>query len=112
MSDRGILRELGRRLRRARLEQDISQRQVAEIAGLSRVTVGNLERGIPSSLLTLVQYLRALGKLDELDALLPDPGPSPIELAKRKGRERRRASRKSSPDPAADDATAQGDSTW
>ncbi|MEW6073711.1 MAG: helix-turn-helix transcriptional regulator [Planctomycetota bacterium] len=92
-SDRAILRDLGGRLRRVRLEKNVSQRRVAELAGLSRLTVGNLERGVPSSLLTLLQVLRALGSLDALYAFLPDPGPSPIELAKRRGRMRRRASR-------------------
>ena len=97
MSDRAILRELGGRLRRARLERNLSQRLVAERAGLSRVTVGKLERGIPSSLLTLIQFMRALGLLDELEAFLPDPGPSPLELARRRGQPRRRASREAAP---------------
>ena len=93
MSDRAVLRELGGRLRRARLERNRTQRWVAEQAGLNRMTVAKVERGVPAGLLTLVQILRALGMLDELDGFLPDPGVSPLELARRKGRERRRASR-------------------
>lgn len=42
---------------------------------------------------TLLSVLRALGRLENLDAFLPDPGMSPIQLAKLKGRERQRASR-------------------
>jgi transcriptional regulator with XRE-family HTH domain len=95
MSDRAILAELGRRIRRARLDRNLSQQRVADLAGLNRMTVAKIEQGAPTSLLTLVQILRALGALEEIAALLPDPGPSPLELARRQGRRRRRASRES-----------------
>ena len=94
MSDRAILREIGGRLRRRRLDKNLSQQTLADLAGLSRTTVSDLERGAPAGMLTLVQVLRALGGLEELDALLPDPGLSPLELARMKGRERQRASRR------------------
>lgn len=97
MSDRAILREIGLRLRRRRLEKNISQQDLAKTAGLNRTTVSEFERGKSASTLTLVQVLRALAALDELEAFLPDPGPSPLELARLKGRERRRASRQPEP---------------
>lgn len=93
MSDRAILREIGRRLKRRRLERNLSQQSLATMAGLNRSTVSECERGAPVGLLTFVQLLRALEALDELAAMLPDPGPSPLQLASLKGRERRRASR-------------------
>jgi transcriptional regulator with XRE-family HTH domain len=94
MSDRAILREIGRRLRRRRLEQNLSQQRLAEMAGLNRTTVSELERGAAAGILTLIQLLRALGTLEELDSFLPDLGPSPLQLARMKGRERVRASRR------------------
>ena len=94
MSDRAILVELGQRIRRRRLEKNRTQQEIAEMAGLDRTTVGEIERGSSASLLTLVQVLRALGALEELDGFLPDPGLSPLELAKMKGRPRQRASRR------------------
>ena len=94
MSDRAILREIGGRLRRRRLDKNLTQQALADLAGLSRTTVSDLERGAPAGMLTFVQVLRALGGLEELGALLPDPGPSPLELARIKGRERQRASRR------------------
>lgn len=97
MSDRAILREIGRRLRRRRLDKNISQQNLAETAGLNRMTVSEFERGKSASTLTLVQILRALNALDELEAFLPDPGLSPLELARLKGRARRRASRRPVP---------------
>jgi transcriptional regulator with XRE-family HTH domain len=93
MSDRAILGEIGRRLRRRRLNRNMTQQSLAEVAGLSRTTVSDLERGGPAGLLTLVQVMRALGGLEELDSFLPEPGLSPLQLARLKGRERQRASR-------------------
>ena len=96
MSDYAILREIGRRLKRKRLDKNLSQQKLAEVAGLNRTTVGEMERGAPSSLLTFIQTLRALDALEELDSFLPDPDLetriSPLQLAKLKGKERRRAS--------------------
>jgi putative transcriptional regulator len=40
-----------------------------------------------------VRILRAMGRLSALDAFLPEPEVSPIQVAKLKGRERQRASR-------------------
>jgi transcriptional regulator with XRE-family HTH domain len=92
-TDQAVLEELGRRLRQRRLDSNLSQAEVAERAGLDRTTIGQLERDGRASLLTMVQVLRALGALDEIDAFLPPLGPSPLELARRQGRVRQRASR-------------------
>jgi len=91
-TDQAILAELGRRLRQRRLDRNLSQQEVADKAGLDRTTVGALERDGRASLLTLVQVLRAFGALDELDGFLPATGPSPLELARRQGQVRQRAS--------------------
>ncbi len=91
-TDQAVLEELGRRLRQRRLDRNLSQQEVAEKAGLDRTTVGALERDGRASLLTVVQVLRALGTLDELDGFLPATGPSPLELARRQGQVRQRAS--------------------
>lgn len=93
MSDKAILREIGCRLRRMRLEKNISQQKLADMAGLNRTTIRDIEQGIPFGVLTLIQVLRALNALEELDSFLPDPGISPLQLAKMKGKERQRASR-------------------
>ena len=105
-TDQAVLEELGQRLRQRRLDSNLSQAEVAERAGLDRTTIGQLERDGRASLLTMVQVLRALGALDELDAFLPPLGPSPLELARRQGRQRQRASH---PRRAGDDGTAAPD---
>lgn len=96
-TDLAVLEELGRRLRRRRLDRNLSQRDVAEQAGLDRTTVVALELHGRASLMTLVQVLRVLGALDELESFLPALGPSPLELARRAGKARRRASRPRAP---------------
>ncbi len=92
LSDRAILREIGSRLKRRRLEMNLSQEEVAGQAGVARGTVVKIEQGSPSGLLTFIQLLRVLNALEELEMFLPDKGISPIELAKLRGRERQRAS--------------------
>jgi putative transcriptional regulator len=90
-SDKAVLDELGARLARTRLEQNVSQEQLASEAGVSKSTVERIETGREVKLTSLVRILRALGRLELLDHLVPDPLPSPIERARLQGRLRRRA---------------------
>jgi transcriptional regulator with XRE-family HTH domain len=90
-SDKAVLDELGARLARTRLEQNVSQEQLATAAGVSKSTVERIETGREVKLTSLVRILRALGRLELLDRLLPEPLPSPIERARLQGRRRQRA---------------------
>jgi len=104
MSDQAILTEIGGRLKRRRLNRNLTQQEVAAQAGLTRMTVGEFERGASSSMMTLIRILRVLEALEELENFLPDTGPSPLQLAKLQGRQRQRASRKKAdPDPDRED---------
>ncbi len=89
--DREILTALGERLRAARLRRNLTQRQLAERAGVGRMTVQRIEEGESGSLTSLVRILRALGELGELERLLPAAGPTPLEEARAQRRPRRRA---------------------
>ena len=80
MSDSQVVAELGRRLRRRRVERGLNQAELAAAAGVGRRTVSSVENGQGCSLSTLVALLRALGDLQALDQLLPDPEISPIAL--------------------------------
>jgi transcriptional regulator with XRE-family HTH domain len=86
-----VLDELGARLARTRLEQNVSQEQLASEAGVSKSTVERIETGREVKVTSLVRILRALGRLELLDQLLPEPLPSPIERARIQGRRRQRA---------------------
>ena len=93
IADSVVLRELGSRLAAARVQQDLTQAQLAEQAGVSKRTLERLESGaVATQLSTLIRVLRVLGIRDRLDSLLPVQVPSPVEQLKRKGRTRRRAS--------------------
>lgn len=91
-TDAAVLRELGARLRRTRLERNVSQIDLAEEAGVGRVTLQRLEEGRSTSLVNLIRILRALDLSQGLDRLVPQPSPSPIDELRREGRRRQRAS--------------------
>jgi transcriptional regulator with XRE-family HTH domain len=78
-------------LARTRLERNTSQEQLAIEAGVSKSTVERLESGRDVKLASFIRILRALGLLERLDSLLPEPLPSPIERLKLHGRRRQRA---------------------
>lgn len=94
MSDKAIVNELGIRIKRNRLLKNYTQEELADRAGLGKSTLQKLEYGSSVTIKTLIQVLRALKELDALDNFIPEPGISPIELQKLKGKERTRASRK------------------
>jgi transcriptional regulator with XRE-family HTH domain len=92
LTDEAVVAELGRRLKRTRLQRNLTQRTLAEEAGVSLATVRNLEDGKPSQLVTLIRVLRVLGMVGGLERAVPEPPPSPVEELRLRGRERRRAS--------------------
>lgn len=83
---------LGEQVRRLRLGLDLDQLTLADRAGVSEKALRNLEAGHGSSLATLLQVLRALGRLDWLDTLAPVASVSPMALLRQRP-ERRRVGR-------------------
>ena len=92
LTDESVLAELGERLSRTRLERNLTQRELAAEAGVERKAIQRIEAGDSVTLISLIRVLRALGLLEALDGLVPEPTPSPIELLALQGRRRRRAS--------------------
>lgn len=91
MSITAIAEELGARLKTARLNADLTQEEVSARSGLHRSTVLNAEKG-NVQLKNLIAILTAMGMVNQLNMFLPEPGISPLQLAKLKGHERQRAS--------------------
>ena len=95
MNTEQALHEIGERVKRHRLNRNLSQKEVAKRSGIGLASVARLEDGKGSTLANLVRVLTALGALDSLDLFLPMPPISPIQMAKLHGKERRKASKKS-----------------
>lgn len=91
MTDDEILGELGKRLRSYRLQQNVSVAEVAARAGVNPNTVVNVEAGGNARLKTIVRLLRVYGRIETLNAFLPPPQISPLQLARDRGRPRQRA---------------------
>ncbi len=89
-----ILREVGARLQGFRLQQNVTQAELAETAGVGHATVKRAEAGESVRLDTIVKILRALGRVEALDSFLPEPLVSPIQLAEQRERGRQRARRR------------------
>jgi transcriptional regulator with XRE-family HTH domain len=97
LTDTAILRELGARLERRRIDQNLTQAELADQAGVSKRTVERIEGGASTDFTLLVRTLRTLRLLDELNQLVPDLPESPMTLLKHKGGERKRVRRSRKP---------------
>lgn len=91
MSDRSVAEEIGTRIQRRRLALNITQIELSRKAGVARKVIQNIETGANSSIKGLLHVMRALGVIDAFDQILPDLGPSPLELMRLKGRQRKHA---------------------
>lgn len=92
LNDGAILATLGERIKLERLNQNLTQAELAKRTGTNRIVLTRLENGKGCTLGSFIKILRALGKLDHLDLFLPQPGISPIQLAKLGGHQRKEAS--------------------
>ncbi len=93
MSDPAIVKELCGILKQVRLQQNITQEQLAEKAGLSRSAISKMETGKSTvELLTLIQVLRALQQLHLLNLWKITATISPLLVAKLTTKGRLRAS--------------------
>jgi putative transcriptional regulator len=91
-SDRAVLIELGSRISQHRLAHNQSQAELSRAAGISKRTLERLEAGESTQLTNFIRVVRALDLGTGLNALIPAPTPSPIELLKFQGKQRKRAS--------------------
>ena len=94
MSDAAIIKEIGKRLKQIRLNQNLSQEKLSLLSGIDRITISRMESGRPVTSLTLIQVLRALNKLEILNAFRQEPEISPIKLLKLQEQQRKKASSK------------------
>ena len=111
LTDEAVLIEIGQRIARRRLELQYTQAEVAERAGVGKRTVERIEAGGSAQSLTLIRVFRVLDLLPGLDRLIPEAEVlSPMDLLKRKGKERQRASSRRASDQS-DEPWTWGDKT-
>ncbi len=101
LTDKAVLREIGERLERRRIDAVLTQAELAEEAGISKRTVERIEAGHSTDFVMLLRLLRVLKLLAPLDQVVPDLPQSPLVLLKGRGRARKRVGHARSPDGTA-----------
>ncbi|MXX79151.1 MAG: helix-turn-helix transcriptional regulator [Gemmatimonadales bacterium] len=91
MTSRALRIELGRRLAKLRLARNVTQRALAEDAGIGLRTLRRIEAGQPSGLDSLLRVAIALGLGEDLLSAVPPREVRPIERVDSGGTERQRA---------------------
>ncbi len=74
-----LVKMLGKRFKDYRLRANMTQKDVAEMAGLSVLSVQRFENGMVNniSLSTFLLLLKAIGSINDLDELMPEQPESP-----------------------------------
>ena len=80
LADPQIRGLLGGRLRAYREARDLTLAELAKLTGLSALTLQKAETGRNFTVRTLLRVLRALGRLEQLDAFFPPVARSPLDL--------------------------------
>jgi len=93
MSNVAIAKEIGAFIKHKRLEQNKTQLQLAEEAGINRATLSQIENGIGITMMTFIQLLRNLNLIHLLQEFQYKPQYSPLQLAKLEKSQRVRARR-------------------
>lgn len=91
LTSRALRTEMGRRLAKLRLARNVTQRTLAEDAGVGLRTLRRIETGKPSGLDSLLRVAIALGLGEGLLSAVPPREVRPIERVDSGGRERQRA---------------------
>ena len=98
-SNEQILKELGDRIRMARIRSGQTQAQMAENSGVAKTTVERAEKGESIQLLNVIKMLRSLNYIGGLEMILPSAEKTPLELLDGKPTPRRVHSRTAKPVP-------------
>jgi len=95
LTDEMVLAEIGQRISTRRVELNMTQAAVAKKAGMSKRTVERIEGGASGQTLSVIRIFRVLDLMDNLDRMIAEQGPKPMDLLKQKRKIRVRASSKS-----------------
>ena len=92
LTDDAILAEIGERVSRRRLDLQLTQAKLAEQAGIAKRTLERIEAGASAQMSSMIRLFRVLDLLPGVNQMLPEEETRPMEMLKRKGRQRQRAS--------------------
>lgn len=90
MTDEAVAAEIGQRIEQMRLERNLTQQELADAVGFSRVSYGKLVSG-EGKFVNVIAVLRVLDQLGSLERALPETVFSPMAQLKMKGKQRQRA---------------------
>ena len=105
MSDKSICSAIGKYIKHHRLNQNKTQDDISELAGISRSTLSLMERGEKVTLSSLIQVLRILDLLYVMDVFKVTDEISPIEYAKLQKNKRQRARNQDKAIPSKEEPT-------
>ena len=89
-----VLSDLGHKLKRIRLNENLTQKEVSEKTAIDRATISQIENGKNTSVIYLLKLLNLYNKLDDFLKIITLPEISPIELYKLEKKKRKYASKK------------------
>lgn len=85
---------IGERIKKLRLDYNISQKDLAKKVGISRVSISKIESGKGVNLSSLIEIMRGLRVLENIEKLIPEPEISPIEMIKLKNKSKKKRASK------------------
>ena len=90
LSDTAILKKVGARMKTCRISRGLKQQELADESGVGVSTIAKIENGQSVAFSLLISVMRTLGLLENLDLLVPEQKPSPMELLRTQGKKVKR----------------------
>jgi len=84
--DGEIIVEVGEKLRQLRINKKFTQEELAQIVGVNRRLIGEIEAGKGTSLLVFIKILKTFNKTDKLLEILESSSISPRDMFRKENR--------------------------
>lgn len=84
--DGEIMSEVGEKLRQLRKNKKYTQEELAEMVGVNRRLIGEIEAGKGTSLLVFIKILKVFNKTDKLLEILESSSVSPREMFRKENK--------------------------
>lgn len=97
LTEQEILKEMGKRLQRIRLQYNLTQKELSEDVGLSVSTISLIEQGKSTTVESLIRILVRLNRIRNFESVFSIPENLELKLKFEKAKlksERKRASNK------------------